>query len=86
MSSSMTAMSRCLASCVLAARIAIVSGLVRHSGRPVNSAVNAFFILGMIPVREGSDMEESVDFISLISAFCSDFPFFNVYSEKSVVK
>ena len=43
-------------------------------------------ILGMIPVREGSDMEESVDFISLISAFCSDFPFFNVYSEKSVVK
>ena len=43
-------------------------------------------ILGMIPVREGSDMEESADFISLISAFCSGFPFFNVYSEKSVVK
>ena len=43
-------------------------------------------ILGMIPVREGSDMGESVDFISLISAFCSGFPFFNVYSAKSVVK
>jgi len=57
MSSSMNVMSRCLASCVLAARIAIVSGLVRHSGRPGNFAVIAY-----LHIREDPDMEVSVVF------------------------